>query len=270
MTQPPLHEKAAVVTGAASGIGKATAKLLALRGAWVCCADIDEAGATKVADEITSDGGTAFARRVDVTDPAQNEAMVAAVIDRFGKLQLAHLNAGIPSPKQVLIPSMPIEDFDRVVRINLRGTFLGIRSCAPAIAAAGGGAVVLTSSVSGLRVAAPGTAAYVSSKHAIVGLGKVAAVDLGADGIRVNVICPGTVDTELFSARFGAPEERRAVLEQRSERVPVGHIGQPDDIAQLVAFLLSDDASYISGGVFAIDGGVTVMSGSLRTLPPRA
>jgi NAD(P)-dependent dehydrogenase (short-subunit alcohol dehydrogenase family) len=271
MTTEPFDGKAAVVTGAGSGIGRATARLLAARGAKVCCADIDLTAADSTAQDITSMGGSAFGQRVDVTDPQQNAEMVREVTDRWGALHLAHLNAGLASPKQAPITEMPIEDFDKLVAVNLRGVFLGLRACGAAIRDAGGGAMVVTSSVAGVRVAGAGGAAYAATKHGAVGLAKVAAIDLGIHGIRVNAVCPGTVATELFTRKFGGDgaERMEALNRERAGRIPLGRVGDPADVAHVVAFLLSDDAAYVTGSVYMVDGGATAMSGALRNLPGR-
>ena len=210
--------------------------------------------------EIESGGGVAFPCHVDVAEPEQNEAMVATVLQYADKLDIVHLNAGIPTQNAAAISAMSIEEWDRVMAINLRGVFLGLRFCSPAMARSGGGAIVLMSSLSGL-LATPGTCAYMAAKHAVIGLARAAAVDLAPVSIRVNAICPGMIDTDLFTARFGSGPDRRHLMNQRfGPVIPGGRVGAPDDVARLIGFLVSDDASYITGGSYMIDGGVSIVS----------
>ncbi|MBP2328056.1 NAD(P)-dependent dehydrogenase (short-subunit alcohol dehydrogenase family) [Kibdelosporangium banguiense] len=238
-----LNDKVAVVTGAASGIGAASAIALAAAGARVCCADLDEAGARAVADKITSDGGHAFGLRADVAVPEDNTAMVAATADRYGAVHIAHLNAGTGYAAGVL--DFPIKEWDRVLAVNLRGVFLGLQAAARAMADTGGGSIVITSSAAGLGGVAA-SSAYSASKHGVLGLTKSAALDLAPHGIRVNAVCPGFVASNDAIAQLAGG---------MAARIPVGRVGQPEDIAHLVAFLAGDNASYITGSVYSIDGG---------------
>jgi NAD(P)-dependent dehydrogenase (short-subunit alcohol dehydrogenase family) len=245
-----LSGRVAVVTGAASGIGAASARRLASCGASVLCADKDGAGAERTAVAIRTSGARAVAFTVDVSSPDQNNAMAAAAVDTFGALHLAHLNAGIQRIASVVDASD--EEWDSVVDVNLRGTFLGVRACSRRIIESGGGALVLTSSASGL-MGIPGGAAYTASKHGILGLMKCAAADLAPLGIRVNGICPGIIDTPMFGPLHGQTD---TLTKYFGVSTAIGRVGSPEEVAQVVAFLLSDEASYITGTTLPIDGGL--------------
>lgn len=265
MTQGQFAGKVGLVTGAASGIGRAVAEKLAEEGASVVCADRDEPGARQVAEAITAAGGKAIGVLMDASVAEDNERVAATAVEEFGGLDAVHLNAGIGTPNPQSILTMPVEDFDRVIAINLRSQFLGLQACGAKMA--NGGSIVLTSSVSGLR-GAPGTAGYASAKHATIGLAKVGALDLAASGIRVNAVCPGVTSTGLFNRRYGSEVDARTEAMQGAYkgRIPAGRVGVPSDIANLVAFLLSEQAGYITGSWHAIDGGSTIMAGGLDGL----
>lgn len=250
MAEKRLAGKVALVTGAASGIGAASARELARGGARVGCADLDADGAERTAKEITQAGGDAFGLALDVTDPEQNTKAVVAVVDRYGSLDVAHLNAGIAAASSVL--DTTLEEWDRVHAVNQRGVFLGLQACARAMRDTGGGSIVITSSGAGLR-GGPAMGTYCATKHGVLGLMKCAAVDLAPHAIRVNAVCPGVIDTPIL----GPIHQNREILDGVFARVhPIGRVGQPEEVARLVLFLASDESSFITGTAHPVDGGM--------------
>jgi len=237
--------KVALVTGGASGIGLATSRLLAQRGARVVVSDVDYSRAAAVARDL--DG--ALAVEMDVADLASVEAGVSATVDHFGGLHLAVNNAGISGPTATLTGYDPA-DWRRVVAVNLDGVFHCLRCELPRIVTAGGGAVVNVASVLGI-VGAPASAAYVATKHAVVGLTKAAALEYATAGVRINAVGPGFIETPLLDALGDATRSILPALH------PVGRIGTANEVAELIAFLLSDRASFIHGSYHTIDGGYT-------------
>ncbi|MGI5164107.1 glucose 1-dehydrogenase [Spirillospora sp. CA-253888] len=239
-----LDGKVAIVTGAARGQGAVEARLLAEAGARVVVADVLEEGR-----EVAAGIGEA-ARFVhhDVTDAASWANVVAAATGAFGRLDVLVNNAGIW--RTAPVDRETEERFELILRVNLIGPFLGIKAAVPALRAAGGGSIVNISSTAGLR-GIPGHSAYGASKFGLRGLTRSAALDLAPDGIRVNSVHPGTIDTPMVAA---AGFERG---EGNYDRVPLGRVGVPEDVAGLVLFLASDASSYITGTEFAVDGGLT-------------
>ena len=247
----PLHrDRVAIVTGGASGIGRAAATLLASEGARVCVADIDAAGAERVAKQIEAAGGVAFACNTDVSEPEANEEMVSRTLDAYGSLDIAYLNAGIA--RGSTIRGGDLAAWDEVVSVNLRGVFLGMRSVVEPLIAAGGGAIVCTASVAGLR-GGTNMPSYYASKHGVIGLVKAAACEFAPVNVRVNAVCPGVIDTPILGPAHGVS----AITDLLAKGNPLGRVGQPEEVAQLVSFLASNRAEFITGAAYPVDGGMT-------------
>lgn len=257
MTESPpgagrFFGRVALVTGAASGLGHATARRLASEGAAVVAVDVDGAGAERVAAGLPGD---AIAVEADVSAEADVQRCVAVAVDRFGSVDLHHLNAGIPGTLAAIV-DVGVDEFDRVMEVNARGVFLGLREAFRQYARQGsGGAIVVTASIASLRGSAD-LFPYHASKHAVLGLARSAAVYGGPLGVRVNAVAPGIVPTALFTGagdRPGGSGDAQA----RAHTTPLRRAGAAEEVAATVAFLLSDDAGYIAGAVVSVDGGAT-------------
>jgi len=246
MSERDFAGKVAVVTGAGSGIGAACARLLAERGAQVVIADVDLENAEKVAAEIGSDS---IAVAVDVSDPQACDEMVQTAITTFGRLDVAVNNAGISGP-QAPTGEYPLDGWAAVVGVNLSGVFYCMRAEIPALLAAGGGAIVNVASILG-SVGFAQSVAYVAAKHGLVGMTKTTALEYARQGIRVNSVGPGFIDTPLLSS---VPPDMVAALEQMH---PLGRLGRSEEVAELIAFLASDKASNTTGSYVLTDGGYT-------------
>ncbi len=245
--------KVALVTGAASGIGRASARLFAEAGAKVVVADIDRSGADETAALIAAAGGEALAVTVDVADGASVKAMVDAALERFGRLDIAHNNAGIMGAGADII-DMDDAVWQRGIDVMLTGVFLCMKHEIPHMIEQGGGVVVNTSSGAGL-IGFPGQANYVAAKHGVIGLTKSAALEYIGRGVRVNAICPGTARSRMVDEWMDGSAEAEAEV---AALHPIGRIAEPEEIARAALWLASDAASFVVGTALPVDGGYTV------------
>lgn len=250
MAEYDYNGKVAIVTGGGSGIGEAAAVTFARLGASVMVADFDEEGGNRVVKAIEGDGGAASFFAVDVSKPDDMEAMVQATVDKYGGLHVAVNNAGIGGA-QAPVGEYPIDGWRQVIEVNLSGVFYGMRYQIPAMLASGGGSIVNMASILG-SVGFATSSAYVAAKHGVVGLTKSAAIEYSAQGVRVNSVGPGFISTPLLDKNLD-----QATLEYLATMHPIGRLGTPQEVANLVAFLGSDDASFLTGGYYLVDGAYT-------------
>jgi len=246
--------KACIVTGAGSGIGRASVLRLAEEGGRVLCTDIDESSAAQTAEIAREAGGEVVHRAVDVSDPRAVDAMVAAAVDQFGRLDVLVNNAGVNLPG--VLHEVSDEVIDRTLAVNVKGQIYGCRAAIPHMLAVGGGSIINISSVNGI-VSEPFLAVYSASKGASVMLTKGVALDYAKQGIRCNVICPGWVDTPINYAHAEMLGGLAHVYETIDSFQPIGRPGEPREIANVVLFLASDETSFMTGSVIAVDGGMT-------------
>ena len=243
-----LKGKVAIVTGAGLGIGQAIAKMFAREGACVVVADLDEDAGRETVGGIRAVGGEAGFTHVDVSSVADTVGMVAFALETYARLDVLVNCAGIYTRGDVV--TTPVDTWDRMLAVNLTGVFLCCRAAIPALRQAGGGSITNISSSVGWQYAAPGIAAYTASKFGVTGLTKAMACDHLPDGIRVNCICPGPTDTPLLR-NSRSPEALQAFAEAQ----PIGRLGSPEEMAAAVLFLASDEASFVTGVAFPVDGG---------------
>lgn len=248
MSGTDITGRVALVTGAGSGIGAACAHVLARLGAVVAVADISPDASRRVVASIEEAGGQAAAWTVDVTDVDAVEQMVNGVVREAGALHIAVNNAGVAVP-MVPVADVSDEDWRKVMAVNVDGLFYCLRAEVRAMRPNGTGSIINMSSVLG-KVSRPGTAAYTASKHAVIGLTRGAALDHGADGVRVNAVGPGFIQTPLLQGRHDAE-----ALEAVTSRWPLRRLGQPEEIGEMVAWLGSDASSFVTGAYFPVDGG---------------
>ena len=253
-------DKSIIVTGGGSGIGAATALRLARGGARITVADVADEAGTSVVEQIRAAGGRAQHVHVDVSDPDQVEAMVAEAVSAYGRLDGASNNAGLApfsSARRGQFPlaDLPPEAFLRAVSINVLGTFHCLRHEIRAMLGTGGGSIVNTASGAAV-FAVPNSADYVATKHAVLGLSRAAALDYATRGVRVNAILPGTIDTPMVAESAGDDEDFRRTW---SASMPIGRLGHPEEVAEGTAWLLSDEASLVTGSAMAVDGGQTMV-----------
>jgi NAD(P)-dependent dehydrogenase (short-subunit alcohol dehydrogenase family) len=251
-----LTEKTALVTGGGSGIGRATALALAREGAHVVVSDIAIDGLNTTLAMIDHAGGDAIGVTGDVSIGSHVEEMVQATIDRFGRIDCAFNNAGIAGRAGTLTIDLTEDDWDQVIRVNLKGVWLCMKYQIPHMLEQGGGAIVNTSSIAGL-VGLTGSSAYTASKHGVVGLTKTAALEFADRGLRINAVCPGVVQTPLVERIItDIPEREELYLSS----MPVGRLGDPTEVAEAVVWLCSDAASLVTGHAFPVDGGYVAVT----------
>ncbi|AGB14942.1 dehydrogenase of unknown specificity, short-chain alcohol dehydrogenase like protein [Halovivax ruber XH-70] len=248
-----IEDGVALISGASSGIGRATAKRFAADGSSVVVADIDADGGEETVSQIEGEGGEATFVETDVTDEDDVATAVETAVDTYGGLDFAFNNAGIEG-EQVSFADQGNENWERVLDINLGGVFYAMREEIPVMLESGGGAIVNTASIAGI-LGFPNLSPYVASKHGVVGLTRSAAVEFSADGLRVNAVLPGVIDTPMVQR---SSEEDPDSMEQTIAAIPADRLGEPEEIAAAVVWLCSDDASYVTGQPLTVDGGYSV------------
>ena len=248
-----LSGKVAIITGASRGIGAATARLFAREGAIVVLASRNAEELNSLASDIAAEGGTALAVTTNVADATAMEALVARTLATYGRLDIAVNNAGVALGNKPLT-EVSEEQFDQTIAVNLKGVFLALKYEIPAMLASNGGAIVNMSSTVGLVGSGAGIAPYIASKHGVVGLTKAAALEYAPRHIRVNAIAPGTTATSVNEHWIGNP----AIKERITAAIPMGRIGEPQDVAEAALWLCSDASSYVTGVVMPVDGGYIV------------
>jgi len=251
-----LNNKIAIVTGAGSGLGEAISLLFAKNGATVALADVDVAGAERVLRQITQAGGTGRVVKTDVSKPDEARALVEVAVKEFGRLDIAVNNAGIGGPTAP-VGEYPIDGWDTIIGINLSGVFYGMRHQIPAMLASGGGAIVNMASIAA-NAGLANAGGYAAAKHGVIGLTKTAAIEYAPRGIRVNAVGPGFINTPLIGKRAvldsSAPsggDEMQALAALH----PMNRLGEASEVAELVLFLASDRASFVTGSYYNVDGG---------------
>ncbi len=247
-----LIDKTILITGAAGGIGRATALCCASAGASLMLSDVNADGCGETAERATELGATVHTAACDVSQAASVEKLVADTVARFGRIDGAFNNAGVEGDTANTV-RWTEEAFDRTIAINLKGVWLCMKYQIPAMLASGGGSIVNTASAAGL-VGSRGLSGYAASKHGVVGLSKVAAVEFSRKGVRVNAVCPGMIDTPMLDRllSFVKVPKETTLLQQ-----PIGRFGEPEEIGEAVAWLLSDAASLVTGVAMPVDGGMT-------------
>jgi NAD(P)-dependent dehydrogenase (short-subunit alcohol dehydrogenase family) len=244
--------KVVLITGGGSGIGREAARIFARRGAHVMAVDIDEAGAAATADLVREEGGRAEAARIDVTDPSDAGRMVELTLRHFDRLDLAVNSAGVGGGRSNTAES-PLDEFERVIRINLTGVFLSMKYELPPMVEAGGGVIVNLASVAGV-IGFPKHSAYSASKHGVIGLTRTAALEYARHGIRVNAVCPAFTRTPMVEAML---QDRPEVGPRLEAAIPAGRFGRAEEIAASIAYVCGDAAAFMNGHSLVLDGGLT-------------
>ena len=248
-----LANKVALITGAGSGIGREAALLFAREGARVVVAEVDDAAGRAAVEQITSSGGAAYFVHADVSRAADAQAMIAEAEKTFGRLNVIFNNAGIFPDADGSVTDTAEETWDLVMRVNLKGVFLGCKYAIPALLRAGGGSIINTASFVALMGAATPQIAYTASKGGVLSMTREIAVEFARKGIRANALCPGPVDTPLLAELMSDPARKQ----RRMVHIPPGRLAKAFEIAQAALFLASDESSYVNGAIFTVDGGIT-------------
>lgn len=250
-----LENKVAIITGAGAGIGRAASLLFAREGAKVVCSDLDATTTEETVRLVTEAGGEASFVRADAANSEDVANLVRETVEQYGKLDIFYANAGVVPGGTVL--EIEEDEWDRCMRINVNSVYQACRHAIPVMKENGSGSIVCTASVAGI-IGVKNRAAYSASKAAVVGLVKSVAIDFIADGIRINAICPGTVDTPSLQGRLRATGDYEAALAQFISRQPMGRIGKAEEIAALALYLASDESGYVTGTHTMIDGGMSL------------
>ena len=247
--------KVALVTGAAGGIGGATAARFGREGAAVVLVDLPTAGLEQIEGTLAEEGAATLVAPADVTDAAQVQGYVDAALERFGRIDCFHNNAGVEGVVSSFL-DYPEDVYDQVMAVNAKGVWLGLKHVGAAMRDGGGGVIVNTASGAGLG-AVPALSPYCASKHAVIGMTKTAAVEFAEHGIRVCAVAPDPIETRMIESleRQRFPDDPERGREERRERIPMRRLGEASEVAALVTYLCSDDASYVSGSIVSVDGG---------------
>ena len=248
-----LGGKVALITGAASGMGKVAASLFAREGAKVVLADVADEAGEAAAEEIARDGGEAAYVHADVSDADEAEGMVRFTVERFGSLTTLYNNAGVFPPDDASVTETPEKTWDFTLGINLKGVYLGCKYGVPAMLESGGGSIINVASFVALMGAATPQIAYTASKGGVLSMTREIAVEFARKRIRANALCPGPIETPLLAELMSDPERRQ----RRLVHIPMGRLGQAEEIANAALFLASDDSSFMTGAALVVDGGIT-------------